>query len=405
MQELTARNGAPPDHGSDATSLDADLPPIPSHQLVDLYLCPWMVAGVRTQYENLRRFASQSAGARIHYVEITPWIEGGWIEGLPLLGKRTKGSMRSMLCSLPLFSAPATSVIWAQVATPLFPFYATRGRLARIPYVIATDATTAQVESFSEYGLKAISSWQKAKHRVRDWLIAYSFTHARYVLPWSQWAAQGIQSEFGVPTERIRVMPPGVDPSAWQMRKQATAPGGSLTRLLFVGGDWERKGGPLLLDVFRTHLRGRCELHLVTRDAPADVLAPDVFVYPHFGPNDPGLRRLYEICDALVLPTRADCFSLASIEAMASGLPVITCPVGGIPEIVEDGTSGLLVPVGDGVALRAAIEALLSDPAHARAMGRRGRAIVEERFDAAKNTQQVLDLLRTLHAQHAQDAH
>lgn len=385
---------------SDAASTEAAPLHSSSSQPVALYLCPWMVAGVRTQYENLQRFASQTADVRVHYVEINPWTEGGWIERLPLLGSRTKGNLRCVVCSLPLYFAPASSAIWTQVTTPIFPFFASRARLSQIPYVIATDASSQQVKSFPEYGRSSPSDVQSLKHRIRDLLQAYCYRHAAFILPWSQWAADGVHREFGVPTERIRVMPPGVDPSAWQMRKQADASGesGGLTRLLFVGGDWERKGGPLLLDVFRTHLRGRCELHLVTRDAPAGVLAPDVFVYPHFGPNDPGLRRLYETCDALVLPTRADCFSLASIEAMASGLPVITCPVGGIPEIVEDGASGLLVPVGDGVALRTAIESLLSDSVHARAMGRRGREIVEERFDAAKNTQQVLDLLRTLHA-------
>lgn len=361
-----------------------------------IYFCAWVVAGVRTQYENVRAVAGDVDDLVTHYVEINPYKPGGLIERLPLLGSHTRGTLRSLACATPLYTAHPMDAVWTQADTAFFPFAATRARAAGIPYIISTDATTTQVESFTEYGLKAASGWQQAKQRLRDRLIGYCFTHAALVLPWSRWAADGIRAEFGVPDERIEIVPPGVDLSAWKMREIGNIAARKRMRLLFVGGDWDRKGGPLLLDVFRRHLRGRCELHLVTRDAPADLNEPDIFVYADLTPNDARLHDVYEACDALVLPTRADCFSLASIEAMASGLPVVTCPVGGIPEIVEDGASGWLVPVGDGMALRQAIEGLLANPARGQEMGRRGRAIVEERFDARRNTYQVFALLRGL---------
>ena len=371
-------------------------PTLAPSRTLHVYFCAWVVAGVRTQYENVRAVAGSEADVAMHYVEINPYKPGGLIERMPLLGNHTRGTLRSLACAMPLYLAHPMDAVWTQADTAFFPFAATRARAAGIPYFISTDATTAQVENIAEYGLKATSSWQHAKHRLRDLLIGYCFVHAARVLPWSHWAAKAIQAEFGVPDERIEIVPPGVDLSVWHVREPVSVSQAGRTRLLFVGGDWERKGGPLLLDVFRRHFRGRCELHLVTRDAPADIREPDTFVYADLGPNDTRLHNLYETCDALVLPTRADCFSIASIEAMASGLPVITCPVGGIPEIVEDGASGWLVPTGDGAALRQAIEKLLADPARAREMGSRGRAIVEARFDAEHNTHRVLDLLRSL---------
>jgi glycosyltransferase involved in cell wall biosynthesis len=362
---------------------------------MNVYFCAWMVAGVRTQYENVRSVAALAADVSLHVVEVHPHRVGGLIERLPLLSNRSKGSIRSAACTLPLFWTPGIDIIWTQADTALFPFLASRGRLASIPYAISTDATTAQVESLSDYGLGRTTGASSVKYRVRDQILSYCYRHAALVLPWSRWAAGGVVAEFGVPEERIAVIPPGVDLRHWRAPQRAGADAGRLMRLLFVGADFARKGGPLLLDVFRAHLRGHCELHLVTKES-VDPEA-DVFVYRDLSPNDPGLHHLYETCDALVLPTRADCFSLASIEAMAAGLPVITCPVGGIPEIVEDERSGWLVPVDDGQALRAAIEALLSEPARARSMGLRGRAIVEERYDATRNTLQAFDLLRQVH--------
>ena len=359
---------------------------------LNLYFCAWAVAGVRTQYENVRSVAPLAKGVTTRFVEVNPYKREGIIERLPLLDHRTKGSLRSFMCTLPLYFERPIDAVWTQTATPLFPFLVTRARWSAIPYVLSTDATAAQVDSMAEYGHDAESRLTRLKHHVREQISGYCYRHATLVLPWSRWAAEAIMREYGVPEQRIAVIPPGVDLRHWSAPERAPRPAGVPMRLLFVGGDFARKGGPLLLDVFRQHLRGRCELHLVTRDGYAN--DPGVTVYRNLAPNDPALHELYASCDALVLPTRADCFSLASIEAMASGLPVITCPVGGIPEIVANEDSGWLISVGDGAALRAAIEALLSDPARARAMGRRGRAIVEERFDADKNTSRIFERLR-----------
>jgi len=163
---------------------------------------------------------------------------------------------------------------------------------------------------------------------------------------------------------------------------------------LFVGGDFERKGGPLLLEVFRQSLRDCCELHLVTKSRVED--EPGVYVYGGFGPNDPGLRDLYQRCDALVLPSRADTYSFVSLEAMACGLPVISCPVGGIPEIIRHGETGFLIPPDDGGALLDAIRVLLHDRERAAELGLAGRKLAEEEFDAATSARRILDLMTDL---------
>src|SRR5262249_49338294 len=141
------------------------------------------------------------------------------------------------------------------------------------------------------------------------------------------------------------------------------------------------KGGQLLLDLFRRELRETCELHLVTRAAIEP--EPGVHVHGSFQPGAAGLLDLYQRCDALVLPTLADCFSMAALEARACSLPGVICAVGGIPEIVVDGQTGALIPVGDRAALRRAILALVADPGLRVRWGTTGRRRVTACFNAA----------------------
>jgi colanic acid/amylovoran biosynthesis glycosyltransferase len=79
------------------------------------------------------------------------------------------------------------------------------------------------------------------------------------------------------------------------------------------------------------------------------------------------------------------------LEAMAKEVPVVSTRHSGIPEAVEDGESGLLVPTGDAAALADALEQLLGDPAMRERLGRRGRAVVEERFDVDRNARALLE--------------
>jgi glycosyltransferase involved in cell wall biosynthesis len=212
------------------------------------------------------------------------------------------------------------------------------------------------------------------------------FRNVTLFTPWSRWAADGLQ-RLGVPPDRIRVLPPGVDLDQWRPRA-STQSAGAL-RLLFVGGNFERKGGLLLLELMRGAFAGRCELDIVTRDFVPQT--PGVRIH-RTEANSPELLRLYAQADVFVLPTRAECFGIATVEAMASGLPSIMSNVGGAPDIIDHGATGWLIePTAESLA--AALEQALTRRQGLVEMGQRARAVAEERFNGRKNDALIVDLL------------
>jgi glycosyltransferase involved in cell wall biosynthesis len=110
------------------------------------------------------------------------------------------------------------------------------------------------------------------------------------------------------------------------------------------------------------------------------------------------LPDVLSACSVLLAPTRGDraCSSLASAEAMAAGRAVIATRVGGIPEIVVDGETGILVEPDDAQALTRAIVAALGDPGRSRAMGAAGRTRVEAFWDENKTNAEYEARFRNL---------
>jgi len=98
--------------------------------------------------------------------------------------------------------------------------------------------------------------------------------------------------------------------------------------------------------------------------------------------------------DVVVLPSLSEGFPFVLLEAMAMGCPVVASRVNGVPELIEDHRTGLLVPARDSQALTTAIRVVLSDPAAASKMGAAGRAVVRERFTVDQmvaNTTAIFD--------------
>jgi len=231
----------------------------------------------------------------------------------------------------------------------------------------------------------------------------FCYQHGESLLADSEAVIAEIETGYGIvlPTERLEVIHLGLpDRAAGAAPTTAPSERNGLT-ILFVGRLEKRKGIdtllaclPALLDEFpdvSVLLAGRDDLHgeggrsyraAFEASGAGKRLAHRV----HFlgaVPDDELVRR-YAECDIFVAPSRYESFGLILLEAMMFAKPVVGCNVGGVAEIVTDGDNGLLVPPGDNDALSRALASLCRSPELRARLGRRARAVYEEKFTVGR---------------------
>jgi glycosyltransferase involved in cell wall biosynthesis len=162
--------------------------------------------------------------------------------------------------------------------------------------------------------------------------------------------------------------------------------------IVFVGRQFDRKGGSLLLAAWRRSVADRADLVLVTQDpVPPE---PGITVINDLRQGDDRLWSILAGSTIFAFPSTIDQAPNAVIEAMAAGLPVIAVPTAGIAEMVVDGTTGRHVRADDVESLSRALAELVDDPDRARAMGRAARRRFDEVYDARGTTTRLLEVLR-----------
>jgi glycosyltransferase involved in cell wall biosynthesis len=261
--------------------------------------------------------------------------------------------------------------------------------LRKIPSIVSLDATPIQYDQLGTFYQHAQGpAWLESLkwHLNRD-----CYRAARHIVAWGEWTKRGLIADYGVPTDKITVIPPGVNVRDWQ-RPTPRARHDGPVKVLFVGANLERKGGLLLLDAFRTLRPLGVELHLVTKDKVTS--EPGLFIYNHMQPNSQPLKDLYHSCDIFALPTFGDCLPMVLSEAGAAGMAVVSTDVAAIPEIVRDGETGLTVPAGDTAALTEALRRLALSPDLRMSLAERAITHVAREYDAQKNAGRLLDLLK-----------
>jgi len=311
---------------------------------------------------------------------------------VPVVGKNwtLRGSLRArQMVSEAVNKAPLDALFVNTQTVSLF----LGGFASRIPTMLSLDATPINYDELADWYGDSVQSAPIEKVKLA--LHRGVMKHMSAFTTWSEWAKGSLVRDYGVSAEKVIVLPPGTtlsnypEPGSKQFWNKERP-----LRILFVGGDFRRKGGDLLLRLLDELPPGSIELHMVTAaDLPAQ---PGLFVYHGVKPHSAELLRLYRESDIFALPTRGDCLAVVLGEAMASQLPILTTRVGAHAEAVVDGESGFVLPKDDFPGLRGRVEALLADPDLVRRMSARSRVLGEQRFDMQMNADKIGDVLLEL---------
>jgi phosphatidylinositol alpha-1,6-mannosyltransferase len=242
-----------------------------------------------------------------------------------------------------------------------------------------------------------VEVWQPIR-----WPRGAALRRADLVVGPSADTVQHLVSEQRIPPGKVQRLPWGLDPEFEARVAAAVAlsppPGFPRTgRIILTVGRWDSaeqyKGADTLIAALPRVLKTAPDASLVLvgdgNDRPRlEQLARGLGVskHTHFfhGLAAEELFACYANCDVFALPSRGEGFGLVFLEAMALAKPVIGGAQGGIPEIVEDGLTGLLLPHGDAERLIGAVESILNNPGSAMEMGARGRDRVANTFSFAQ---------------------
>jgi len=219
----------------------------------------------------------------------------------------------------------------------------------------------------------------------------------------SKSSARDIESQMGVPADRMHVVPVGVDHERFRPIKGIER----RTDLIMTtaSSDVPLKGlVPLLEALAKVRTERSVELVVIGKKkqgskipAVLERLGLEGAVRFVGGIDDEGLVRLYNEVALAVVPSLYEGFSLPAIEAMACGTPLLATTGGALPEVIgTDGTTGMLVPPGDPSALADALLRLLDDDRLRARLGAAGRARVLDRFTWRRTAEGTADEYRAL---------
>ncbi|HXA93977.1 MAG TPA: glycogen synthase [Candidatus Dormibacteraeota bacterium] len=250
---------------------------------------------------------------------------------------------------------------------------------------------------------------------VSSWAEREAVEQADRVIAVSAQMRADILANFRVDPDRVVVIHNGVDAQAFARTARRDALDRYGVRepyVLFVGRISEQKGIFQLLAAARALPEGvplvLCASspdtpELKTRLEAAVADRPDVRWINAMLPVDE-VVQLYSHAAVFVCPSVYEPFGLINLEAMACGTPVVASRVGGIPEVVVDGETGLLVEPGDVTALAQALGRILTDPALAARMGQAGRRRVEAYFSWDRIADRTLAVYQEAIAAHRRDS-
>jgi glycosyltransferase involved in cell wall biosynthesis len=201
------------------------------------------------------------------------------------------------------------------------------------------------------------------------------YRRAEIVFTMSGHVTRSLEEHYGMDSDHVLCVYAGANVEATESEGLHDYTG---ERVLFVGRDWERKGGPDLLAAFELVRQRHPGASLVVAGSSPAVTSAGVEVLGEVALDAVG--RLFDEATVFCMPTLIEPFGLVFVEALAHRVPVVATAVGAVPDVVQEGETGCLVEPHDVEALAATIGSLLDDPERCRRFGELGSGRMRERY-------------------------
>ncbi|RMF01498.1 MAG: glycosyltransferase family 1 protein [Chloroflexi bacterium] len=240
-----------------------------------------------------------------------------------------------------------------------------------LPHFVYTDHTHLANLDYPHFDRREMfaGAWIKLEKTIYHNATA-NFTRSSNI-------SRSVIEQYACPADRVRLVYAG---SNVQIKNAALDNNGYRNKnILFVGIDWQRKGGPVLVQAFERVRRIHADAHLTIVGCSPAVNVPNCHVV---GPVPlETVEHYYRRASVFCLPTKVEPFGIVFVEAQNYGLPVVAARVGAVPDMVIDGETGYTVAPGDAEALAERLIDLLNDPTLCRAFGRAGAQLTAARYN------------------------
>lgn len=247
-----------------------------------------------------------------------------------------------------------------------------------VPTYCYFDATFAQVRSAGAWGFGGFNARQAADIHAFQREV---YMQCRGIFPRTQWAARSVVEDFGV--DSAKVHPAGAGPNYFaEPLPHETYDNRTI---LYVGAEFERKGGPLLVAAFRLLRAKMPDARLVIVGCEPSLDEPGVEVVGKIRKNEPGgLQRLlqyYSQASVFCIMSHFEPFGIVILEAANSFVPCVAPRRFAFPETIQEGVTGRLVDEYDPRLLADIFEDLLGQPERLREMGRAAHEFVRSQWN------------------------
>lgn len=239
-----------------------------------------------------------------------------------------------------------------------------------VPHFLYTDHTHLENLYYPDY--------DRAKLFARPWVELEKTIYQNTAINFTRSAniSRSLVEQYDCPDHKIVCVRAGSNVDTGNLHKDCDSY--ARKNILFVGIDWNRKGGPDLVEAFKLVLQAHPDARLTIVGCKPEIDLPNCDIVGRLPLGEIG--KYYQRASVFCLPTTLEPFGIVFIEALSHKLPVVATNIGAIPDFVLEGENGYLVAPRDVKRLAEKLIELLREPEKCRAFGARGYQLVMEKY-------------------------